>query len=187
MGESGLTNGRENIQGWIQPVVVLWTTWFGRHHCWIASYILPSYLNSQMPIIDLLHVFLSCFVRPDERKIDQGNNWVSYDKYKWSPSNWNCIREVLCDHQSSSYRSRMINALVCHADTNKVARTFDNYIHQAFERACVKVKASVGRKFKGPKWYDQELRFKKSQAIKAGETRALAKAIYWHIAVNIAL
>ena len=114
-------------------------------------------------------MFLSCFVRPDEQKIDQGNNWVSYDKYKWSPSNLNDIREVLCDHQSSSYRSRMINALVCHTDNNEVARTFDNCIHQAFERACVKVKASVGRKSKGPKWYDQELRLKRSQAINAGE------------------
>ena len=41
--------------------------------------------------------------------------------------------------------------------------------------ACVKVKASVGRKSKGLKRYDQELRFKRSQAIKAGENTCLGQ------------
>ena len=54
--------------------------------------------------------------------------------------------------------------------TNDIADAFDNYIHQALDRtfATHMSNASDGRQ-QGPKWYDRELRLKRSAAIKAGE------------------
>ena len=61
-------------------------------------------------------------------------------------------------------------ALVNKLSTNDVADAFGNYSHQAIDRtfATRKTNAPVCSK-KGPKWYDRELRLKRSAARKAGE------------------
>ena len=58
--------------------------------------------------------------------------------------------------------------------TNDIADAFDNYIHHALDRtiATHEASASVGRQ-QGPKWYDRELRLKRSVAINAGEYNSM--------------
>ena len=82
---------------------------------------------------------------------------------------------MLCDQQSEGYRSYVIDALVSHAETNEVAIAFDQYIRQAIDRTCTKVKVNACKRPKGPKWYDRELGLKRSDAIKAGENMNIGK------------
>ena len=69
----------------------------------------------------------------------------------------------------------VIDALVSHAETNEVAIAFDQYIRQAIDRTCTKVKVNASKRPKGPKWYDRKLRLKRSEAIKAGENMNIGK------------
>ena len=124
MGESGLIKEMENIRGWIQPVVVLWTTWLGRHYYWIASWILPSYLNSQSPIIELLHVFwVVLFSLTNETLTREITGYHMTNMNGLHPT-WMISEKCYVIIKSSSYRSCMINAPVWHVDINEVARSF---------------------------------------------------------------
>ena len=59
---------------------------------------------------------------------------------------------------------------MCKSSINDNAAAFDDNVHQAINRTCSTrvTNASIDRQ-KGPKWYDRELRLKRSAALKAGE------------------
>ena len=114
---------------------------------------------------------IRCSARPNETEVEHGTNWLSFDKYKWSPSGLDKARTVLCDQQSEGYRSYVIDALASHAETNEVAIAFDQYVRQAIDRTCTKAEINASKRPKGLKWYDRELRLKRSEAIKAGVSK----------------
>ena len=98
------------------------------------------------------------------------DKWLPHVKYQWSSAELHTLTKTMCDMQSQGRRSAVIDTLVNKLSTNDVADAFDNYIHQAIDRTFATriTNASVGSQ-KGPKWYDRELRLKRSAAIKAGE------------------
>ena len=138
--------------------------------CSVADYMIgsPSLLDriinftimSKFPESDHRPIACSicCSARPNEMEVEHGTDWLSFDKYQWSPSGLDKARTVLCDQQSEGYRSYVIDALVSHAETNEVAIAFDQYIRQAIDRTCTKVQVNVSKRPKGPKWYDRSAR-----------------------------
>ena len=81
------------------------------------------------------------------------------------------LSERCCDVQSQNYRSALVNAIASKSSSDHLAGAFDYYIHQALERSCAtRVTNMAARTRTGPKWYNRELRLKRSLAIKAGET-----------------
>ena len=122
------------------------------------------------------HRPLECFL--SSSSISKGHDmnhpsfdkWLPHVKYKWSSAELHTLTETMCDMQSQGHRSAVIDTLVNKLSTNDVADAFDNYIHRAIDRnfATRITNASVGSQ-KGPKWYDRELRLKRSAAVKVGE------------------
>ena len=116
---------------------------------------------------------LRCIVTSDYHNINvpTAADWLPCVKYVWCHEDLNTIRSVLGDAQSQKHRSAIVDAVVSKSSSDHLARAFDNYIHQALERSCApRVPNMIGRSRKGPKWYDRELRLKRSLAIRAGES-----------------
>jgi len=56
--------------------------------------------------------------------------------------------------------------------TNDLANAMNQFMFQALDRVCHTRKSTHKRQNKGPRWYDKELRPKRSAAVKAGERAA---------------
>ena len=75
--------------------------------------------------------------------------------------------------QSNQYKAYVLDTLVSQSGTDIVAHAMNQYLSQALDRVCPR-KASNHQRFKnGPRWYDRELRNKRSAAVKAGEQAAM--------------
>ena len=142
------------------------------------------------------HRPLECFL--SSSSISKGHDmnhpsfdkWLSHVRYKLSSAELHTLTKTMCDMQSQGHRSAVIDTLMTTLSTNDVSDAFDNYIHQAIDRnfATRIANASVGCQ-KGPKWYDRELRFKRSAAIKAGENnlQGMGMGFWWRFVENIGL
>ena len=122
---------------------------------------------------DIIECSVCCITTSDyyDTNIPTATDWLQYIKYIWSHADLETIRTVLCDVQSQNHRSALVNAIVSKSSSDHLTGAFDDYINQALERSCATwVTNMAARTRTGPKWYDRELRLKRSLAIKAGET-----------------
>ena len=141
----------------------------------LAKSIQSFSVHSKLPESDHRPILFSIGVMKSAHRTSMGlpGGWADHHRYLWSHSDLHIVKNALHDLQSNQYKAYVLDTLVSQSGTDIVAHAMNQYLSQALDRVCPR-KASNHQRFKnGPRWYDRELRNKRSAAVKAGEQAAM--------------
>ena len=103
----------------------------------------------------------------ENNKIHDYTYWSPKYKYSWDKEGVKNIPVILQDSISKVYYDKYLDNICSHVDTDIVARSFSDYLTQAYDRIFYtkKVKPRKSRSV----WFDRECKDMRTKAVKAGE------------------
>lgn len=138
----------------------------------LVDFISEFSIGKKFPESDHLPLSMSIKCRlPSETTCREtlNNNWVPYDKYKWSHDLMHIFQSALSDSQSRVYYQDILNQMISMNSCNDLAESLNYYVTQAADRTFEKIRPKNSKHNNRPAWYDLECRLLRSEAIKAGE------------------
>ena len=110
-------------------------------------------------------------IQPGENTHSDSNLvWQPTEQFVWNKDDLPKIDEALENFTSSKEYRDYIDAITLNDCTDRVAKSFNSYVTSSCKSVCdMKKTSKKKRRFRRVKWYDQELRNRRRDAIKAGE------------------
>ena len=125
--------------------------------------------SDHLPVVFSLRHRENCTC--NDGPVHQSNNWQNTFKYVWSVNDVPKINEMLNDNASDFYRKQFKDNMINMASANDVAKAYNNFITQAYERVCdIRQIKLQKRKYTAPGWFDTECRMARAEALRACET-----------------
>ena len=114
---------------------------------------------------------INCSFFEESNRLSHTSNWHSYKAYQWKPEQLSQLNMSLSKHKHGFNYENFQNSMIVLEDSNSVARNYQAFFSQACNDVfpLKTVSHNTKNKHPYPDWFDNELRRKRAEAIRAGE------------------